>query len=185
MRLRILQSCDQSWDAMTRRDGGRHCAQCDHLVLDLTRLTERQARLRRRAAGPGPACVRAVMVDGVARFRTQPARAPRWAKGLVALTLASACGGAEPALEGTTSLAPVESGEVGKPMLPGISIPAEPTLLTRAVPARELVMASSLAPTPAQRAQTLSKLALQHPAPSPSHPPMGQYIDMGMEIPWD
>lgn len=44
--------CDQDWDAMRPTANGRHCAQCDHAVVDFTRW-ERQAMLEHLHKNPG------------------------------------------------------------------------------------------------------------------------------------
>lgn len=41
--LRVVSPCSNDWNEMTAVRGGRHCAQCDKVVTDFTRLTERQA----------------------------------------------------------------------------------------------------------------------------------------------
>lgn len=40
MRLNIPTPCTQDWDAMTPADQGRHCAACQKVVVDLSRMTD-------------------------------------------------------------------------------------------------------------------------------------------------
>ncbi len=42
-RLRVAERCDVPYDAMTPRGRGRHCADCDRVVVNVSALTERQA----------------------------------------------------------------------------------------------------------------------------------------------
>ena len=51
----IVRPCDQRWERMTASAHGRHCAQCDIDVLDLSRLSEPEAR---RVLANGDACIR-------------------------------------------------------------------------------------------------------------------------------
>lgn len=41
-RLHIENPCSESWDEMSPREGGRHCAHCEKTVVDFTRLTDRE-----------------------------------------------------------------------------------------------------------------------------------------------
>jgi hypothetical protein len=52
MRNGMAFECDQDWDAMRPTANGRHCAQCDHAVVDFTHW-ERQAMLDHLHANPG------------------------------------------------------------------------------------------------------------------------------------
>jgi hypothetical protein len=52
MRNSLAFECDQDWDAMRPTASGRHCAQCDHAVVDFTRW-ERQAVLEHLHKNPG------------------------------------------------------------------------------------------------------------------------------------
>lgn len=40
--ISVPKPCHEDWSAMTPREQGRHCAQCDHVVADLTRTTDAQ-----------------------------------------------------------------------------------------------------------------------------------------------
>ena len=37
-----FNACDQQWDEMPQQDNGRHCQQCDRVLIDLTDKTEQQ-----------------------------------------------------------------------------------------------------------------------------------------------
>jgi hypothetical protein len=39
----IPAPCPEDWDAMSLAIGGRHCARCDRVVIDLTRSAPSQA----------------------------------------------------------------------------------------------------------------------------------------------
>src|SRR5689334_16732797 len=38
--ISVPKPCHENWEAMTPAAKGRHCAQCDHVVADLTRATD-------------------------------------------------------------------------------------------------------------------------------------------------
>lgn len=40
--ISVPKPCHEDWNAMSPRQQGRHCAQCDHVVADLTRATDAQ-----------------------------------------------------------------------------------------------------------------------------------------------
>jgi hypothetical protein len=108
---------------MRPRAGGRHCARCDHVVVDLTDATRARAEAIARESG-GRLCVRMrVDEDGEAVFR-EPPLVPlrRAAAGVAVAALMSACdpgidaGAAAP----PAAVAPLEPLRVdlGAPMLP-------------------------------------------------------------------
>ncbi|MDC0666511.1 hypothetical protein [Nannocystis radixulma] len=75
MRLPIVQPCGEDWEAMRPGAGGRHCERCRHEVLDLSALTEGQARRLLAARKGQSTCVRArVSADGHALFRRERQR---------------------------------------------------------------------------------------------------------------
>lgn len=100
---RIHQPCHESWAAMTPRDGGRYCAVCDKVVIDLTRLSPSQTHARLTEltllldAGKS-CCVRAI-TDRQRRVRARPARTRLLTSslaGILAMSLVG-CGGPETA----------------------------------------------------------------------------------------
>jgi hypothetical protein len=79
---RFKMRCDQRWEDMSPRGDGRHCTHCDRTVIDLSKLTRKQAKPYLQ---PGN-CVRAQLDErGEAMFRTEPQRGP-----LAGLALAAA-----------------------------------------------------------------------------------------------
>lgn len=42
LQLSIPNPCNESWSDMTQKGLGRHCDKCDHVVVDFTRLSDRQ-----------------------------------------------------------------------------------------------------------------------------------------------
>lgn len=72
--IRVLQPCHEAWAGMTPRGPGRHCTACDKTVVDLTRVTRREAESIVRAHG-GELCGRlAVDARGEPVFRPEPLR---------------------------------------------------------------------------------------------------------------
>lgn len=51
--ISIPEPCDQSWDAMTPVNGGRHCDSCRHTVVDFTGMTDASVRAYFDANGFG------------------------------------------------------------------------------------------------------------------------------------
>jgi len=84
---RLTFKCDNRWADLTPHGEGRHCFQCDTTVIDLSRLTLKDA-LERTSDG---ACVRLRLgPDGAPLFRGPPPR--KSLGGLVVLgALASGC----------------------------------------------------------------------------------------------
>jgi hypothetical protein len=83
--------CHERWTELAPTGEGRYCGRCDKTVIDLTRLTRREAERRVLAAG-GALCGR-VRVDpsGAPVFRPETARAPGLF-GVAAAGLLAACG---------------------------------------------------------------------------------------------
>jgi hypothetical protein len=94
--LPIVRPCDEDWGAMRREGDGRRCDRCATTVVDLSALTEREAKRLIARAG-GDLCVRyRADADGEVRFRPAPLR--RGVHRLaVGLGLASLVGAATPA----------------------------------------------------------------------------------------
>ncbi|HZS37623.1 MAG TPA: hypothetical protein VFF06_12390 [Polyangia bacterium] len=89
--LPILNPCREDWDEMRRDGAGRHCARCDYTVVDLSQLTEREAK-RVVANRRGKLCVRyRVDGEGELMFRAPSRRGfERLAAGLGLASLVSA-----------------------------------------------------------------------------------------------
>lgn len=122
-RFRVGGACGEDWARMEPRAGGRRCARCEHVVVDLTDTTRARAEAIVRVSGER-LCVR-MRVDalGDAIFR-EPALVPlrRAVSGLAVAALVAACepsaassGPAETRVE-----APLEPTviDLGPPMLP-------------------------------------------------------------------
>lgn len=94
-RIDLEYSCGERWDAMELRAGGRHCGACGENVVDLSRLTQKEAaRLIARTDAP---CVSfEILADGEVAFRPEQRRAPRLVA-LGAAGLLAACAPGEPA----------------------------------------------------------------------------------------
>ncbi|MCB9688975.1 MAG: hypothetical protein H6735_28290 [Alphaproteobacteria bacterium] len=75
MRVPMAQLCDEDWASMAGSGHQRHCGRCDRAVVDLSALSERQAR---RAVASG-ACV---------RFETRPDGHVRHRRGALAILVA-------------------------------------------------------------------------------------------------
>ncbi|MBX3273763.1 MAG: hypothetical protein KF729_26095 [Sandaracinaceae bacterium] len=187
MRIEIITPCEEPWESMEPRDGGRYCGRCEKVVLDLSVLSRAQAEAKLRAlraAGAKDACVQlAVDRFGDAVFsRPPPRRAPHWAAGLVLVSALSAgCRGedapSEPALG---ALVP----DPGAPMRPAeIAVASVPAPTSRAVPASELVSAPAEA-TAAQRALTAAKHAPPPPPPSYTPTPTIHHMRGGLSLNW-
>ena len=50
-RLRIALACDVPYESMAPRDGGRHCAECDRVVTNVSAMTKREAIALYESAG--------------------------------------------------------------------------------------------------------------------------------------
>lgn len=63
--LRVHQRCNQRFDAMPERDGGRFCGQCSEVVFDLSSLTfDEYQRWLALAPSERAACVHGLMDEG-------------------------------------------------------------------------------------------------------------------------
>jgi hypothetical protein len=185
MRLTLLEPCRESWDAMERRGPGRHCARCDRTVLDLTRLTERDAlRALRRDPDGGGRCVRFLATDEgdlvFRRDRRRPGAASLVAAaaiGLAACRPGSGGDGGAPTDGAAGALeAPVDPGALG-PMEPvdGAALAALERPAPDA-PTLPLVSEPGRPPSAAQRALSARKHRREAPPPPPrtrGYPMMG------------
>ena len=110
----IPESCHESWAAMTPAAQGRHCAACDKVVVDFTRLTDAEVvAFLSRPTGPG-----------CGRFRAEQLSRPLWAtpaaptprRWLAAALALLGLGAAGPAVAQTKSAAPQEQRQLlGEP----------------------------------------------------------------------
>ncbi|UJR78640.1 hypothetical protein [Sandaracinus amylolyticus] len=139
---------------MTPREGGRHCAHCDRVVVDLTAAT----RARAEAIAKRGACARVrVDAEGAPAFRDPPlvplrlVPLRRAASGLVLAAAVSAC---EPSAPVAIEAAPIAL-DLGPPMIPMSerSEPEQDAGVDAAVPTVE----EDTRPTAAQRARTRRK----------------------------
>jgi hypothetical protein len=91
LRLPIASPCHENWDAMDPTARGRFCHKCEKQVLDLSSMTEREARTTLGACAGKSICVRYHHDDdGAIRFRAEP-RIAAAAAGVVLTTLLAAC----------------------------------------------------------------------------------------------
>lgn len=177
MRFEITSPCEERWEAMEARDGGRYCGRCEKTVIDLTGLTRAQAEKTLLALNAPEACVK-LSVDrfGDAVFqRPPPSRAPHWARGLVlatALTGASACATPEPPCNAKITALASDPGPAMVPVDTSVALASvEPAPYTGPVPAEALAQDDGDAtPTAEQRALTNAKL---RPIAPPVRPMMG------------
>jgi hypothetical protein len=162
MDFRIPEPCTERWDQMERTAEGRYCQKCEHSVIDLARLTRREAERRIAKETGSYVCVRLAVEEGSAVFRPEPKRAPGWAGGLV-LAAALSAGGCSVARDGdeVAAIAAEEPCAI-PPVPPGVQ-PSEPIAMTT-----EVVMpqeAGPAVPTAEQRALTHRKHAPPPPPP--------------------
>ena len=101
-RLRVAERCEVPYESMTPREGGRRCADCDRVVVNLSALTERQALSLFRASG-GDLCGY-VHHDG----RGDPMFKPEPRAGVaIGAMLAGTLAACEPSEDPAVSLAPI------------------------------------------------------------------------------
>ncbi len=91
----ILSSpCTESYEAMPLRGRGRHCGACDKTVIDMTRMTRREAEALFDA--DENLCGNVLANDAGETFFMEPPRfSGALATGLAAALLVSGCGAAE------------------------------------------------------------------------------------------
>ncbi len=180
MKFEISEPCDETWDAMEPRAGGRFCERCETVVIDLAGLSRAQAERRVRAHQGADVCVRLGLDRfGDAVFVAPPkSRAPRFVGGLVLVAALSAGGcNTEPAPSELAGAAL----DPGPPMMPSpvnvATAPAPSTPTSRAtgpVDASELEQPTwANPPTAEQRALTARKLRPARPV-RPHHMRLGR-----------
>ena len=104
--IQFGEPCGPRWADMPARGAGRYCARCDQTVIDVSRLTRKEALARIRA---GRVCGRAVLdPDGEPIFKREPTRLGVRALAMVG-ALAGGCASAEGGRdEGTASVERVD-----------------------------------------------------------------------------
>ena len=165
MRFEIPEPCDEDWNAMRPTREGRFCERCQHGVVDLSRMSRRQAERRVRAEG-GSLCVQVALDPaGRAVFRPEPRRASHWAGGLVLVTALTAggCGRSETRAAPTAQLEPEPCELDGPPMMPvdAPMTPLDASEVGMTGPASTEVEDDDGAPTSEQRELTRRKVASQ------------------------
>jgi len=159
VRFEITEPCDEAWETMEPREGGRYCQACEKVVIDLVEMSRAQAEAKIAAVEGSEVCVQlAVDRFGDALFAPAPSRAPHWAGGLVliAALTASGCGSSdEPE---PCEIAEITPEDPGPPMIPGAAVlPASDAPPTGPVPAAEVALDDSPVPTAAQQRMTQNK----------------------------
>lgn len=168
MHLRIAEPCEERWEDMERRPEGRFCDRCQHTVLDLTRLTKREATKRLKQETRDYVCVQLAMRGDDAVFKPEPKS--RWAPGLVlAAALTVGCSGGRPAETETpiataptipTPIAPepiAPTPVATEVIIPVSDGPVEPT-----AEQRELTRRKHAPPVPPQTHMVLGRMPLNH-----------------------
>ena len=159
--LPVLNPCHESWDAMDGDAKRRHCESCDQDVIDLSAMSERDAKKIVERARKRSTCVRyRVGADGMVMFAPNgaPVSPPIFGLKPIALGLGLLVGAA--AIPSTTVM-----GEVAPPTV--ITQPIEP------------------APPPQQMLGQLAVDPLPPPPPvekkprKPSRPPKPEHVVMG------
>lgn len=99
MKFQVPEPCSERWETMERRPDGRFCQKCQHTVIDLSRLTRREAEKKVAAVKGDYVCVQLAMGEDGAQFRPEAKRAAKWAGGLVlAAALSAGCAPEESAV---------------------------------------------------------------------------------------
>jgi hypothetical protein len=87
--LRIATPCSADWSTMTPQDGGRHCAQCDRVVVDLTEVSPLASLEQQRAFAhlfhQGERVCLRTHVGPTGHVRLRPARRRLLTAGLAAM----------------------------------------------------------------------------------------------------
>jgi CarboxypepD_reg-like domain len=102
----IPQPCRENWQAMTPAAQGRHCAACDKVVVDFTRMTDAEVvAYLSRPSGPSCGRFRAEQLGRPLRATAEAPASRRWLAAALALL---GLGVAGPAAAQTRSAAPQE-----------------------------------------------------------------------------
>jgi len=106
-RMQLANPCDNRWEDLEPRAGGRFCPECERVVVDMMHLDARDAWRRFDEAG-GDLCVRIrESARGDAVFRHEPKKRHGVGAAVLSAALAAACGGEtetpEPSVEPETT----------------------------------------------------------------------------------
>lgn len=124
--INVPNPCHEDWNAMSRREQGRHCAQCDHVVADLTRATD-QELLALFTSDAKPKCARfdPRQLDRMIGV-TEPMRTSNALPIAAFTTLAAVASGCE-------RITPADTHSLGEPAIPQ-PVPQATTGITMAIP---------------------------------------------------
>jgi len=162
MKLAIPKPCDESWSAMEQRADGRFCQRCQHTVVDLSRMTRRQAEARVAKETGEYLCVRLAVNEADAPlFRPEPSRARSFAGGLVLVAALTAAGCRDRDPEAAELIATEPCPVDGPPMMP-----IDETM-TDAAPVEPTTEPTEVEPTEEQRELTRRKQELREAAAHP------------------
>ncbi|WP_426489672.1 carboxypeptidase-like regulatory domain-containing protein [Hymenobacter sp. 102] len=125
--LAVPQPCHENWQAMTPAAQGRHCAACNKVVVDFTRMTDAEVvAYLTQASGRSCGRFRAEQLQRPLRVATEAPVSRRW---LAAALAVLGLGAAGPVAAQTRSAAPQEQRLLlGKPVAPK---PASPERVIR------------------------------------------------------
>ena len=82
--ITIPQPCHESWAQMTPATQGRHCAACDKVVVDFTRMTDAEVVVWLQHPRAGRTCGRFATQQLNRPLLVLPTPAPRWQKWVAA-----------------------------------------------------------------------------------------------------
>lgn len=95
--LVLASPCEESFLSMPLQGRGRHCEQCQKTVVDMTRMTRREAEALFDRENENLCGYVLSNEEGETFFRSEPRLPSMLATGLAAALLVSGCGAAEPA----------------------------------------------------------------------------------------
>ncbi|MBC6608354.1 hypothetical protein H8B13_16125 [Hymenobacter sp. BT188] len=76
--ISIPKPCHENWDQMTTAAQGRHCAACDKVVVDFTRMTDTEVVLWLQQEQSGRTCGRFATLQLNRPLLTPTAPLSRW-----------------------------------------------------------------------------------------------------------
>lgn len=163
MKLAIPKPCEEPWSAMEQRADGRFCQRCQHTVVDLSRMTRRQAEARLAKEAGDYLCVRLAIDESDAPlFRPEPSRARTFAGGLVLVAALTAAGCRERDPETAELIATEPCPIDGPPMMP-----IDDSVVTDAAQVEPTTEPTEVEPTEEQRELTRRKQELREAAADP------------------